>query len=292
MISGLDLKPGAIVVDGTLGGGGHAREILKVIGPRGRLVGLDQDPGAIARARETFTGFKQASFYAENFVNLDSLLDRLNIPTVDAVILDVGFSSDQISDPSRGFSFELPGPLDMRMNPQEPTQARDLIRDLSEEELEKLFRECGNERWAKRFARAIAEARRRHPIESTTNLAEVLARSLPAGYSAEKGRRPSWARRHPATRVFQALRIAVNDELGVLERGLPRIWKRIRTGGRLAVMTFHSLEDRIVKRTFKSWAQAKQARLVTKKPMTPGREEVIQNPRSRSAKLRVAEKIV
>lgn len=287
----LDLAPGRIVVDGTLGGAGHSLAILKTIGPKGKLIGIDQDPQAIARSRERLTDFQeQISLHAENFRNLDKVLERLNLPAVDAVILDVGFSSDQIEDSQRGFSFERAGPLDMRMNPEMPFPASDFLRKLPEAELEKLFREGGEERWSRRIAQAICEQRRRGPIETTEALVRVVEGALPRAYSAPPGRRPTWARHHPATRIFQALRIAVNDELGALREGLPALWKKLRPGGRLAVITFHSLEDRVVKTQFRSWVQAGGAKLVTRKPITARREEVEENSRARSAKLRAVEK--
>ena len=288
----LNLKPGAFVADGTVGSGGHALEILKAIGPGGRLIGVDQDPAAISRCRDLLKSFPQASLHTGNFLCLDKMLEGLNIHSVDAVLLDVGLSSDQLQEPARGFSFDAEGPLDMRMDPEAAVSARQLVNRLSEGELEKMFREYGQERWAKRFAHGIVNERRVKPLETTGDLARVISKSLPGGFHAsKKARRPSWARRHPATRVFQALRIAVNDELGVLERGLPAIWSRIKPGGRFAVITFHSLEDRIVKNCFRDWSRKGEGRLVTKKPVTPSPEERMGNPRSRSAKLRAIEKL-
>ncbi len=262
-----------------------------MIGPEGRLIGLDQDPSSIERARETLGNALQVSLHHENFESLGKILDVLNIPLVDAVILDVGFSSDQIEDPMRGFSFERPGPLDMRMNPDAPVRAGDLINDLSQDELVRIFREYGQERQAERFAGAICERREQRPFETTDDLAQVIEGCLPRSLRFEKGRRPAWMRRHPATRVFQALRIAVNRELDVLRTSLPLIWGRLKPGGRLAVITFHSLEDKIVKEIFRGLKQAGDAVLVTKKPLVASREEQRMNPRSRSAELRVAERI-
>ena len=292
ILHGLHLKPDMIVVDGTVGSGGHAAEILKVIGPKGKLIALDQDPQGIERSRQALKDFPQASFYNENFRNLDKILDGLNISSVDAVILDVGLSSEQLEEGQRGFSFERNGPLDMRIDPESKVMARDLVNDLSQPELEKLLREFGEERWAKRFASAICRQREVRPIETTQGLVEVLQSALPIRFSSPKVRRPFWMKRHPATRVFQALRVAVNDELGALAEGLPKIWKRIKFGGCLAVITFHSLEDRIVKRQFRVWKQMKEAVLLTKKPVVPSAEEIFENPRARSAKLRIAEKKV
>ncbi len=286
----LALKPGAVVVDGTFGSGGHAREILKQIGEKGRLIGIDQDTASHKRCEPLLTEYPQLTLHHENFENADKILDFLNIPGVDAVILDVGFSSDQLEDAGRGFSFERGGPLDMRMNPEGPVTAADLVNDLSQSELEKLFREFGEEPKAERFARAICAARSDKRIETTEELVKAIEEALPRGLRFEKGRRPSWARRHPATKIFQALRIAVNRELEVLDNALTRIWARVKPGGRFAVISFHSLEDRIVKHRFRSWKMAGETGWLTKKPITASREEELTNPRSRSAKLRAAEK--
>lgn len=285
----LSLKPGAVAVDGTIGSGGHAAQMLKGIGKNGQLIGLDQDQEAIQRCKERFQDSPNVLLYQENFKNLGIILEFLNISKVDAVILDVGFSADQIEDPQRGLSFDKPGPLDMRMDKRRQIRARDLVNDLSKEELEKLFSEYGNEHRASRIAAAIVSERAIQPIETTDHLVEVVLKTF-SRFPMKKGSRPAWARRHPATRVFQALRIAVNDELGVLKEGLPEIWRHLNPGARLAVITFHSLEDRIVKWQFRHWAQAGEGRLVNKKPVPPARQEMISNPRSRSAKLRGIEK--
>lgn len=276
----LHLQEGMTVVDGTLGSGGHSAEIVKRIGRQGKLIAIDQDPAAVERSRSVLKEFPQVFFYQENFRNLDNLLNNLNIHYVNAVILDVGFSSDQLEDAERGFSFEREGPLDMRMNPANRFTARDFIHDLSQEELEKVFRDFGEERWARRFAKAICRQREIKPIETTGDLVAAIRSANP--FFDRK--------RHPATRVFQALRIAVNDELGALSEGLPSIWKRIQPGGRLVVITFHSLEDRIVKNQFREWGQAQEAVVLTKKPVVPSLFEIEDNPRARSAKLRAVEK--
>lgn len=280
----LNLRPGAGVVDATLGSGGHAREILKVIGPDGRLVGIDQDPEAVERAKKSLEGFPQVCTVRENFSGLHEILERLNFREVDAVILDVGVSSEQLEEARRGFSFLKDGPLDMRMDPGRPVTARDLVNDLSQEELERIFRKYGEERWAKRIAGAICRERFQKPIETTAQLVQLVRKAVP---------RPlSYGPRHPAMRVFQALRIAVNQELQSLERVLPPALTALRSGGRLAVITFHSLEDRIVKRTFREWKDQGKVMILTPKPVTPTPEEVQRNPRARSAKLRGVEKLV
>ena len=288
VLEGLDLKPGMVVVDGTLGNAGHALEILELIGTNGRLIGLDQDPEAIKRCEEKLKNSKNVSLHQENFDSIEKVLDILNVLNVNAVLLDIGFSSNQLEDTERGFSFDRPGPLDMRMNPGNTVKAADLVNDLSEEELEKMFQEYGNERWARKFAQAICRERNIRPIETTNHLIETIQQAM---WGGKRKDRPGWARRHPATRVFQALRIVVNDELGALKRGLLHGWKRLKPGGRFAVISFHSLEDRIVKHQFQAWQQAGEAKRITKKPITATREEEIANPRSRSAKLRVVEKI-
>jgi 16S rRNA (cytosine1402-N4)-methyltransferase len=289
VLEALNLNSNAIVVDGTLGNGGHSSKILERLGPNGRLVALDQDPASLERCRELASD-PRVVLQHENYRNLGEVLKRLHISGVDAVLLDVGFSSNQIEDETRGFSFDRPGPLDMRMNPDNPVSAKDLVNDLSEEELEKIFRDYGEESRARQFAKVIVQERRQSLIETTDRLASVIEKVL-FPYGLKRGKRPQWARRHPATRVFQALRIAVNDELGALSSGLLDIWNHIKPGGRFAVITFHSLEDRIVKHQFKNWAQSGEGKLINKKIISPKREEMIDNPRSRSAKLRSVEKL-
>ena len=290
VLEGLRLKPGDQVLDGTLGSGGHAVAILEQIGPTGRYIGLDQDPEALERSRTRLASFPQASFHHGNFEDFEKVLESLNIASLNAVIVDIGMASDQLENPQRGFSFEREGPLDMRMNPAAELSASDLIRELSEEELIQIFRNYGQERWARRFARGIVENRKIKEITTTQELCRVLESALPKGLQVAKGKRPPWRRRHPATRVFQALRIAVNDELNVLKRSLPRFWRVLKPGGRLAVISFHSLEDRIVKHQFREWKTQGEGEWVYKKPVTAGDAEVNQNPRARSAKLRVIEK--
>ena len=286
----LDLKPGAVVLDGTLGSGGHSQAMLEEIGPGGRLIGLDQDPASIKRTQELLGADKRVTLQSINFEHAGLVLEKLNIPAVHAVLIDIGFSSEQIEDPARGFSFDRSGSLGMRMNPENPVSARELVQTLSEDELEKIFREYGEERWARRFAETISRARPARRIETTDDLIEILESALSKNWRRPKGRRPANRRRHFATRVFQALRIAVNDELGVLRRGLVHLWNHVKPGGRLAVISFHSLEDRIVKYQFRDWARSGEGRLINKKPAVAGQEERRTNPRSRSAKLRVIEK--
>lgn len=274
----IDPHPGEVVVDATLGSGGHAEEILKRIGSKGRLIGIDQDPEALERARRNLKSFLQIEFIHENFSELDLILHPLNLDAVDAVIMDVGLSTEQLEEAQRGFSFLKEGPLDMRMNPSRALGASDLVNDLSQEELERIFKAYGEERWSRRIARLIVEERRKRPLETTTQLAEVVKKAVP--------RKFHFGRLHPATRIFQALRIAVNGELAALETGLAKAFRALRPEGRLAVISFHSLEDRIVKRAFRGWAEKGEAELLTSKPIQPGPVECARNPRARSAKLR------
>ena len=279
----LDPLPGQVVVDATLGNGGHALEILKRIGPQGRLIGIDQDPEAIKRAKENLKSFSRVDYIHENFSRLDQILISLNLRHVDAVLLDIGISSEQLEVASRGFSFMKEGPLDMRMNPSGPITAKDLVNDLSQEELENLFWKYGEERWGRRIAYAICEERLKSPIETTDALVRIIQKAVPKRFHF-KGK-------HPATRVFQALRIKVNEELESLDQALSKVPALLSKGGRFAVISFHSLEDRKVKQTFRAWADKKEMKLLTKKAVKPTEVEIEKNPRSRSARLRVVEKI-
>lgn len=287
----LDLKPGAVIVDGTLGSGGHAEAILKKIGPEGRLIGLDQDPEAIARCRQIFQSDPRVILEHENFRNLGKVLTRLQVSGVNAVLLDIGTSSEQLADGKRGFSFQAKGELDMRMNPEIGPKTSELLQKMPESELADLFFHYGGERHSRRFAHRIVERRKEKPILTTEDLIETLEEAQPRSMKFQKGRRPAWARRHPATRVFQALRIAVNDELNALQEGLVESWGHLALNGRLAVISFHSLEDRIVKNQFRKWASESTGKLIFRKPIVAKRSEVLDNPKSRSAKLRIIEKL-
>jgi len=288
----LNLRPGLTVVDGTLGGGGHSVEMMMRIAPSGHLIALDQDPKAIDRSRSRFDGAPcKVDFVHTNFRNISDAMIKLNIPSVDAVLLDVGFSSDQLEDSDRGFSFDREGPLDMRMNPDLETTAADLVNDLSEKELADLIFTYGEEHHSRRIAKRLCELREDAPFETTQNLAEAMELIEGGPYRKKSAKKGFPGRRHPATRVFQALRIAVNDELGALQEGLDKSWALLSRGGRLGVISFHSLEDRIVKRTFLRFKAEGTGALVVKKPVTPEWAEVKDNPRARSAKLRVVEKL-
>ncbi len=294
------LKPrgGGLYVDGTLGGGGHAVEILKCSSPDGILIGLDQDPEAVERCRVSLASYGgRAIIRKANYRELPSVLQELGYNTADGVVLDLGVSWFHLKSPNRGFSFQLDGPLDMRMDPSRGLTAADLVNGLSRNELAKIIREYGEERRAGAIARAIEKARARRSITSTVQLAEIVLSVFP----------PYPPRRiHPATLTFQALRIAVNDELGALREGVERIIGLLKPGGRFAVITFHSLEDRVVKQAFVASAKGcicppklpvcacnekPVLRILTRHPVTAGPIELARNPAARSAKLRAAEKL-
>jgi 16S rRNA (cytosine1402-N4)-methyltransferase len=287
----LALKPGAIVMDGTLGSGGHAEAILEKIGPFGKLIGFDQDPEAIARCRALFQENPRVTLVHENFRNLNKVFAGLGVESFDAVLLDIGTSSEQLADGKRGFSFQAEGELDMRMNPEAGRKASELLAQMSEVELADLFYHYGEERNSRRFARVIVERRRHQPLRTIEDLNQTLEQALPSHLRFQKGKRPSWARRHPATKIFQALRIGVNDELEALKEGMSGAFDHLAKAGRLGIISFHSLEDRIVKQQFRKWNDEGQGKLVFRKPVVAKRSEILDNPRSRSAKLRIIEKI-
>ncbi|MBI2900653.1 MAG: 16S rRNA (cytosine(1402)-N(4))-methyltransferase RsmH [Planctomycetes bacterium] len=269
-------RPGGTYVDGTIGLGGHAERILELTEGRVRLFGIDRDEAALERARERLSRFGDAVTLARaDFADLDRVLEGR---VVDGILLDLGVSSLQLDDPSRGFSFRFDAPLDMRMSRTQSRTAADVLRESTEEQLEEIFRTCGEEPRARRIARGIGRTRGKG-LETTRALAEFVERLV--GRSG---------RIHPATRVFQALRIAVNGELESLKRFLGRFDKYLGSGGRAAIVSFHSLEDRLVKRAFQAGAREGRFRALTRKPVRPSREEATGNPRSRSAKLRAVEK--
>ncbi|MGF1582005.1 MAG: 16S rRNA (cytosine(1402)-N(4))-methyltransferase RsmH [Gemmataceae bacterium] len=273
----LSPQPGEIWVDATTGLGGHASSILEAIGRDGRLICLDQDPEMLTRAKVRL-GTDRVVYYQTCFDQLRAVLDKLGLETVDGVLADLGVCSVQLDTPSRGMSFLREGPLDMRFDTNVGEPASRLLERLNERELAELFWEFGEERFRGRIARRIVETRQEEPIRTTTQLAALIRRSVPKG-----NKRPGGI--DPATRVFQALRIAVNDELGSLERLLKSLPSCIRSGGKAGVISFHSLEDRLVK-----WAFREQEvwDAVTRKPVQPSEAEARDNPRARSAKLRVA----
>jgi 16S rRNA (cytosine1402-N4)-methyltransferase len=272
-------REGSIIVDGTVGGGGHAAALARRVGSGGRIIGLDRDSEMLALADTAVQSLPVSLIHAA-YSEMRSVLDERGIDRVDGVLLDLGLSSDQLASNDRGFSFTLDGPIDMRFDPDSggPTAA-DLVNRLSAEELGKLFHEFGEERFSRRIVRRIVEARQAGPIRTTRQLADLVHRCVPG--------RSRHGPIDPATRVFQALRIAVNEELDQLDAALAVIPDVLNPGGRAAVISFHSLEDRRVKRAFKS---DPRMTVLTKKPVTATAQEVAVNPRARSAKLRVAER--
>ncbi len=275
VLEGLSPQLGGIFVDGTLGGGGHTRALAERVGPSGRIISLDRDPAAIEAANAYLPRVPVTPVHA-NFCDLPEVLAELGVEAVDGILLDLGLSSDQLADIERGFSFSSTGPLDLRFNPMQGKPAWRLLERLSAEHLADLIYQYGEERYSRRIARAIVQRRQDHPVETSADLADLVRRSVP---------RSRHDRIDPATRTFQALRIAVNDELKSLEIALRRLPDCLRTGGRLAVISFHSLEDRPVKVAFRDDPRLTS---LTRKPVTPSDAETAENPRSRSAKLRVA----
>jgi len=280
VIQWLDPQSGQIVVDGTLGGGGHTRLLADRVGPDGLVIGVDRDESALAMAEKHLAG-QPVKLARANFCDLPEVLGQLDVTAADAVLLDLGLSSDQLADTERGFSFDADGPLDLRFSPLEGEPAWRLIHRLGEKPLADLIFRYGEERFSRRIAHQIVQTRRTSPIRTSSDLAQLIRRCMPR---ARKGRRE---RIHPATRTFQALRIAVNDELGSLETALRRIPEVLRPKGRVAVVSFHSLEDRLVKEAFRDDSRYV---VVTRKPIRSSEEEIRRNPRSRSARLRVAER--
>lgn len=269
-------------MDGTLGCGGHAEKILERMKGQGRLIGLDQDPSAIKTATEKLDKFSgQTMILHDNFKNLPEQLEKLNVRQVNGILLDLGVSSPQLDIAERGFSFRLSGPLDMRMDSSQMTTAASIVNQYPERKLEAVIREYGEERFAKRIASRIVEARRAKRIETTSELEQIVFHATPSHYKH--------GRIHPATRTFQALRIEVNSELEVLKDFLESIPSFLAPKGRLVIISFHSLEDREVKNYFRKWASEKKGAVLTKKPVTASDGEMARNPRSRSAKLRVFE---
>jgi len=292
-LEALNLKPGVRVVDGTLGDAGHSDAILKAIGPTGKLLGIDADPEAVLSAKQFLYPYAdQVIFVRENFSHLKKIVIENNFFPVSAILLDLGWSTPQFTQRHRGFSFQNNEPLDMRysamLDPDKRTAA-EIVNEEDEEQLEHIFRMFGEEHLSREIAEAIGEKRKEKKIETTSELVEIILEVYRKKLHSTK-EIPWIGGLHPATKVFQALRIAVNEELHVLESVLPQALEMLASGGRLAVITFHSLEDRIVKHFFKS-QEHKIIQIISKKPITCGEEEFQVNPPSRSAKLRVVEKI-
>jgi 16S rRNA (cytosine1402-N4)-methyltransferase len=284
VLSLLDLRAGMTVVDGTVGLGGHALGLLEKILPGGRLIGLDKDAEALENARKNLKAFAKSCFLVhEDFRHLERVLKERGISRVDAVLFDLGVSSYQLDDPGRGFSIKNDGPLDMRMDRKGFISAYDLLNNLTEEEISSILWKFGQERFSRRIAHNIVAARSRSPISSTKQLAQLVADAVPY--------KMRFYRIHPATRTFQALRIAVNRELDALEEGAKNAAGVLKKGGRLCVISFHSLEDKIVKENFRALVKTGNYRLVFKKILQPSQEEILSNPRSRSAKMRLIERV-
>lgn len=297
VLDGLNIKPDGIYVDGTLGGAGHSLEIVKRL-DGGRLIGIDQDENALKKAGEVLKDYgDKVTLVHNNFENMDLVLDELGIDKVDGVLLDIGVSSHQLDEASRGFSYHKDSQLDMRMDRTSSLSAWNVVNEYSQEELASILWDFGEEKWAKRIAEFIVEERGKKSIDSTLELVEVLKKAIPAGARKDN---------HPGRKTFQAIRIEVNRELEVLTNVIPKVVKRLNKSGRLCIITFHSLEDRIVKDSYKELFKdcicppeipicmcdkEREIKIITRKPLVGTREEIEENPRARSAKLRVAEKI-
>lgn len=298
-VDGLNIQPDGIYVDCTLGGAGHSELILSRLSEKGRLIAFDQDAVAIANAEKKLAAFKnKLTIVKSNFTNLKEELEELGIEKVDGILYDLGVSSPQLDTPERGFSYHHDAPLDMRMDDQADISAYDVVNSWTYEELVKIFFRYGEEKFSKQIVRKIEAAREIKPIETTAQLVELIKEAIPAPARRKGG--------HPAKRVFQAIRIAVNDELGVFESSLNQAISLLNSGGRISVITFHSLEDRICKVTYKKASEIPnlppglpvipdefkpELKIITRKPIIPSEQELEDNNRARSAKLRIAEKL-
>jgi len=298
-VEALQPEPDHIYVDCTLGGAGHTGRLLAASSPTGRLIAIDQDTTAIENAKQVLAPYEgRFTIVHSNFRRLKSILEELGIEGVDGVLFDLGVSSPQLDEGERGFSYQHDAPLDMRMDKTQLLTARDVVNEWSAEELTKIFYEYGEEKWSKRIADFIVRDRASAPIETTGQLVDIIKAAIPAAARREGG--------HPAKRTFQAIRIAVNDELNVFAEAIQQAIDVLRPGGRVAVITFHSLEDRIAKQSLQEAAKGcicppelpicrcdnePKVRIVTRKPILPSEEELASNPRARSAKLRIAEKL-
>lgn len=297
-IDGLNIKEDGIYVDGTLGGAGHSLEIVKRL-TSGKLIGIDQDLDAIGKAREVLKdGSDKIILVHDNYVNIEEILSSLHIEKVDGILLDIGVSSHQLDEEERGFSYNKDAPLDMRMDETQDFTAWDVVNKYSEEELKRIIWDYGEERWAKRIAEFIVNERKTKPIDTTLQLVDVIKKAIPKKVRMEG--------HHPAKKTFQAIRIEVNGELEVLEKSIPKMCRLLNKGGRIAIITFHSLEDRIVKETFKELNKdcicppeipicvcdkKQEIKIITRKPIIPTESEIERNLRSRSSKLRIAERV-
>lgn len=297
-IDSLNIKPDGIYADGTLGGGGHSYEIASKLSENGRLIGIDRDRDALTAASQRLSEFENVTYVHNNFSNIKSILSELDIEHIDGAVIDLGVSSYQLDSAERGFSYMQDAPLDMRMDKDSDFSAYDVVNTYSEEELARIFFEYGEEKFSRKVAKLICQTRNEKNIETTLELVEIIKKAIPEKFR-QKGS-------HPAKRVFQAIRIEVNSELEPLKKAVTDFFECLSPGGRLAIITFHSLEDRIVKQTFKSFegtctcpkdfpvcvcGRKKLGKLISTKPILPSVEEIEYNKRSKSAKLRVCEKL-
>ena len=296
-IDGLNIKPDGIYVDGTLGGGGHAYEVCRRLGEKGSIIGIDQDAAAIEAASARLKDFgEKVTIVRSNYCDMKSKLHELGIDKVDGIVLDLGVSSYQLDTAERGFSYREDAPLDMRMDTRQKMTARDIVNDYTEADLYRVIRDYGEDKFAKNIAKHIVQARAVKPVETTAELSEIIRASIPMKFQKKSG--------HPAKRTFQAIRIELNRELDVLRDSLDDMIDLLNPGGRLCIITFHSLEDRIVKSAFRKnenpctcppdfpvcvCGKKSKGRIITKKPILPSEEELEYNSRSKSAKLRIFE---
>ncbi|MBN2795485.1 MAG: 16S rRNA (cytosine(1402)-N(4))-methyltransferase RsmH [Clostridia bacterium] len=297
-VDGLNVKPDGIYVDGTLGGGGHSEEVLKRL-TTGKLIGIDQDENALKAATERLKSYGDKFIpVRDNFSNIKEVLKTLNIDRIDGMMMDLGVSSHQLDESERGFSYRFDAPLDMRMDRRRDLDAYTVVNTYSEDDLNRIIKSYGEENWARRIAKFICEQRAEKPIETTLELVDLIYRAIPANARREGG--------HPAKRTFQAIRIEVNDELEILTKTIEDITSVLNKKGRISIITFHSLEDRLVKQAYKALAQGcicppelpvcmcnnkPKLKIITRKPILPSDEELEGNSRSKSAKLRVAQKL-
>ena len=297
-IEGLNIKPDGIYVDGTLGGGGHAYEVLKRLSPKGRLIGIDQDGEALRAADQRLKEFgEQVTLARDNYCEIDRVLESLGIEKVDGILLDIGVSSYQLDNLERGFSYKSVAPLDMRMDTRQSLTAADVVNSYSENELFTIIKDYGEERFARNIAKKIVQSREDKPLETTQELSEIIQSAIPMKAKAKGG--------HPAKKTFQAIRIEVNRELAVLKESIDKMIERLNPGGRICIITFHSLEDRIVKTKFREnenpctcppdfpvcvCGKKSKGRVITRKPIVPSEDEIAVNKRAKSSKLRIFER--
>ena len=297
-IDGLNINPDGIYVDGTLGGGGHAYEVCKHLSSKGRLIGIDQDIEALEAARERLSEFEdKVTMVRSNYCEIDTILKDLDIDKVDGIVLDLGVSSYQLDNLERGFSYKADAPLDMRMDTRQMITASDVVNNYSENELYRIIRDYGEDRFAKNIAKHIVMARKKKPLTTTGELSEIVKESIPMKFQAKGG--------HPAKKTFQAIRIEVNNELKVLKDSIDTMIEHLNLGGRICIITFHSLEDRIVKTKFREnenpctcppdfpvcvCGKVSKGKVITRKPIIPSEEEIVNNKRAKSSKLRIFER--